>query len=240
MASMGCTYADCLQMSGIANMYAMGYMLYPSDDSGRDRFHALVLAGLARHGGGELDAEVLQVVIEAARCGGLEYDAQTVPGCVAADVLLSALAMAANGIENAGIEKAIFLVSQLYPHFRNAEGKGYTSISERTIQRHWAAMRPAAHLWAAWLVLVRDAQARGLQDEAMVLHVGASPALLPIAQGFLELAAAHKAPRSAEPLLGPAECWVMEGIPAPPPMAAPALTSFELEVLERHSPRGRR
>lgn len=96
-----------------------------------------------------------------------DMDKAVAGACMAGDVLLALLSMSNGKVADAGFDKACHAVSAMYDApKKGADGglrdrRGQTFKAGRdTVMNHWAKYRSVAHLWAAFLILKRIAEAR--------------------------------------------------------------------------------
>ena len=141
------------------------FMAHPENPDAREQFGAFLVAKL--HAGVNLpiSGETLTRVIEAAGAGvGNDLVRATRGGCIAGDVLLIRLEMISSQVKDAGIDKAQHVASVFYAKSLDGAGKKFKAGRE-TVRDHWEAYRRVAHLWAAYLILLRDAEDKGIRND---------------------------------------------------------------------------
>lgn len=159
----------------LTKLCLLPYMAHPDDDNARERYGAFFLAQCHFAHDLAISNETLGYLVEAARVGvGNDFDKAIPGGCMAGDVLLARLEMDDAQVPHAGIDKACHLASQRYGHRANGANihQGFLSgdgefhrASRETVFDNWKKYCRAAHLWAAYLILSREAETMGVRNE---------------------------------------------------------------------------
>jgi hypothetical protein len=144
------------------------WMAHPDDQAGRERLTAYLWAKILAQSGQPIPEFMAQRLAEAAEIGvGRDLDDALPGGCIAGDVLLVLLEFAANQVDGAGQDRGFHVVSECYAKAEDGHGHRFRAGRD-TVKKHWARYRNVAHLWAAHLILVREAEQSGDQSEAAV------------------------------------------------------------------------
>lgn len=229
----------------IAFRHICGLMMRPNDPSAAHEFMSMTIAAAAL---GEddrskitLHRDIVQGLIGAAgRGAGKDLQKADKAGSMAGAVLLYVLRGQASNIRDFGVDKAVFLVAEMWRRHRtfqgaNDAGKG---AGRDTVQTNWDTYRPVAHLWAAYTALVSPSSD---PDELRTPEEWAceSPErFLAVAQGLLLAGSTCRLPRDGRSLLDPKECWGLEDIEPARPSFFP-LRDEERAILDSFAPRFR-
>lgn len=207
----------------IAFRYISGLMMRPDDGAAAEEFKSLALAEgwLSDHNNEEaltLPREVVQGLVDAAKRGaGTDLDKMEKDGGMAGNVLLYVLRGKASNIRDFGLDKAMFLVAEMWPRHRafqgaNNAGKG---AGRDTVFKNWTKYRPVAHLWAAYTALVTE-----VDDPKDLRHADwhadwatqDRARFFAVAQGLLIAGSNCHLPRGGQQLLNLEQCWSLEDI----------------------------
>ena len=231
----------------IAFRYISGLMMRPDDGAAVEEFKSLALAEgwLSDHKDEALTIprEVVQGLVDAAKRGvGKDLEKAEKPGSMAGNVLLYVLRGQASGIRDFGVDKAAFLVSEMWRKHRefqgldDAAGKG---AGRDTVHDGWKKYRSVAHLWTAYTALASPSDDPGdlLLPEQWA---GQAPErFLALAQGVLVAASNCRLPgHEGRRLLDPEQCWVLEDI-NPEHVNFIPLREDEQVILKKFKPRFR-
>lgn len=236
----------------MAFRHISGVMMHPDDGALAEEFKCMALAEgwLSDHPDQEtfaLPRTVVQGLLAAARRGAAkDVDRGDKAGGMAGNLLLYVLRGQEAGIPDFGVDKAAFLVSEMWRRqgeFQGAihSGKG---AGRDTVLKSWTKYRPVAHLWAAYDMLASfgaatdDFDPDDLQTAADWVTQDRSR-FLAAAQGLLVAASKCALPRrDGLFLLDPEQCWGLEDI-VPIDLKFPPLHTLELTILEGFEPRFR-
>ncbi|NEX62464.1 hypothetical protein [Noviherbaspirillum galbum] len=109
----------------------------------------------------EISPETLRFLIEAGDRGAGSDLRKKDPGRPAAGhALIALLTMKAAHIKDAGLDKAFYLVSEIYRGEKDYDGKPLR-VRRESMRKHWRSYSSVAHLWAAYLVLLAEAKEGG-------------------------------------------------------------------------------
>jgi len=156
------------------------YMAHPDDQVSRERVTAYLWSCIAVDNPGlglEFSGEMLARLSEAAAVGVGNDLADAGPGgCIAGDNLLHLLelsriragelvlppvteaaidAKVRSRVAGGGTRLSFHITSSLYRHLRDRSGARYRATPE-TVREHWLKYRRVSHLWAAYLMLIRE------------------------------------------------------------------------------------
>jgi hypothetical protein len=227
-----------------AYLYALTFMVHPSDDQKREELQAHALLKMSAYIGdaGALNADTLwNIVSGSARNVGKNPEEAATAGSMAGEVLLYVLRGHLWDHRDLGLDKAQHLTSEFFrsTHARNGtpyapKGRG---ARRDTVLNAWTAFRPVAHLWAAWSVVnhTLNRSASAGFGEWLVDH---SPEFLAIAHGLLLSASACRLPRSDACLIDRAAAWELAGI-EPIAISLPDLDAADTSALKTFTPRFR-
>lgn len=230
-------YVDITGFDGnLAQVLLWPYMAHPDDEDRRERLGAYLMARIAIDTEFDVSKETLRRLIEAAEIGvGQDLENATAGGCMAGDVFLALLEMAAGKIADAGLDKACHVVSTMYDTpkkgsgegFRDGHGKSFKAGRD-TVMNHWLKYRTVAHLWAAHLILLREAEENGIRDDLSKWLDGCK--LAAIAHSLQARASQFIPPRNGAPILLDTTLKIVGAaiVPlTPPELSAPFITALE-------------
>ncbi len=128
-------------------------MLFPEDETLRDRFYALEISkaevdGCSDKDRIELDAATLRLLTEPGATNELVAD-QTKKAIVSGDVLAGLYIMQRFDMPEPSMNKAIFLAECYAKRARRFGDGSRMDTSERRIREYWKSFKAVAHLWAA-------------------------------------------------------------------------------------------
>jgi hypothetical protein len=151
------------------------HMAHPDDGHACERYGAFLVAKLYFAANLAISDETQGYLVEAARFGVGDDLFKAIPGgCMAGDVLLARLEMDKAQVIDAGIDKACNLVSESYGHIPKGAlvsrgfftgDRKFHKASRETVFDNWNKYCRAAHLWAAFIILLRDAERNGVRNE---------------------------------------------------------------------------
>ncbi|CAG9932216.1 hypothetical protein [Candidatus Nitrotoga arctica] len=237
--------SDCVDITGmngdIAQVLLWPYMVHPDDENKRERLGAFLLAKMAIDTEYEICKDTLRRLVEAAEIGvGQDIENAVAGGCMAGDVLLILLEMAASNVKDGGLDKACHVVSTMYDTpkkgvakgFKDGRGKDYKAGRD-TVRSNWMKYRAVAHLWASHLIQLRDAEENGIRNDLSKWLDDRE--LASLAHSLQNRASQLKPPRNSLPILSDASLKIM-GAPLVP-LRPPALSEHTLEALKNFTPR---
>jgi hypothetical protein len=221
-------------------------MAHPSDTEARERYAAFLVAQVLFASDLPIPNETLGHLIDAARVGvATDFDKAIAGGCMAGDMLLVRIEMNDADVADAGVDKAAHIGSEYYGGFHNRQGrktsKGFITgegkpirAGRETVLNNWKQYGNAAHLWGAYLILLREAEANGIRNDPTKWLDGHK--LASIAMGLKQLAASAKRVRGASTALSE---LALEIVGATPPrwMLVPELTDDFKAALATFRPR---
>lgn len=152
------------------------YMAHPNNVEARERYGAFLSAQQYSEDP-DISRNTLKNLIEAARVGvGRDFHNSIQGGCMAGDVLLARIEMYAADVRDAGLDKACHIISEYYGGFHDNRGKklkdGFSSGERKvfkagrdTVLGNWKKYSNAAHLWAAYLILLRESEKNKVRDK---------------------------------------------------------------------------
>lgn len=220
--------------SDFACIMLLPFMAYPSNEVDRERYASTLMAKLYEGVGADLPNHILPNLIQASERGVTDFTKSVHGGCMAGDVFLARLEMTMAGTENPGIDRAQHVVSEHYKEWVDGSGKAFKAGRD-TVRNHWKRYANAAHLWAAYLILTREAEAAGLRRDPSAWLDGIK--LASIATGLQALAARiHRADQGA-PILPPTAFQIIGVDPAT--VTPPELMPGFVEALATFEPRYR-
>lgn len=187
-------------------------MAHPREEDRRGLLEAWIIGKLHAAADLPLPRGCLPRLVAAAEVGvGSDLTEATHGGCMAGDVLLTLLELGTNQAEDLSLNKAWHIVSGQYTHCVDRQGDRFRASID-TVRAHWKRFRPVAHLWAAHLVLVRQAEeysadpfaldGQHLAALAEGFRLEAAKFILPLDQPLL--------PRDAVPIRGAAQVSWMQ------------------------------
>lgn len=209
------------------------YMAQPADVDKRERLYAYLWAKIAVESEIDFPQRMLSRLVEAAQVGvGTQFSDAAPGGCMAGDVLLVLLEMAKNKIPDAGLDKAQHVVSTEYQASVDEKGKEFRAGRD-TVNDKWKQYRNVAHLWAAYLLMVREAEVKGIRDDRSKLLDGCKIAAL--ANGLQHLSAQYVLPRNNGQILPDTALRIIGA--ADVSLTTPELSTAYCEVIKSFEPR---
>lgn len=213
-------------------------MAHPNDKRARDRYSSY-LAALIRAD------EKQTYLVEAAGLGvSKDFENAIQGGCMAGDVLLVRMEMIIAKIPDAGLDKAQHVVSEYYGGFHDptgtrfkdgflsGEGKPFKAGRD-TVRDNWKKYCNAAHIWAAYLILLREAETNQPRSNPRTWLDGLKIAML--AMSLKQFTETLKVTGRGGVLL-PQEAFEIIGV-EPTRLDPPALTPSILEAIKTFKPR---
>ena len=178
------------------------YMLFPQDAPKRSAYLARKMAEYTLKQSQEdshlIPAEILQDLLENSTVSAPEITEHIVKqACVAAEIFLNLVKLHCSG-EDASVNKAMFLGDSFFKHAQN-KVMGKISSSESSIRRAWTAYKPAAHLWAAYIIINDTAE----HDSDSYLQQ------LSIAKELVKIAPKVSSKNAKEPRFSSDELWTI-------------------------------
>ena len=147
------------------------YMAHPIDAIAREQYEAYLLAKLQHEGGVTVSSETVSQLLAGIECSSPANALQNAApgGCMAGEVLLARLEMDEAKIAHAGIDKACHVVSEHYGALKGKKGfftgdGQFKKASRETVLDNWNKYKSVSHLWAAYLILLREAERLGDRD----------------------------------------------------------------------------
>lgn len=151
------------ELSALVELWSC--MVHPEDVERRSQLRAYLHARMCEAASRPVPADLTGPLIgAAARGAGSDMTDAVTGGCLAGETLLTALQLRASGIEHPGIEKAQYLVAELSRRWVSGQGTRYRANRETIRKVHWRKYRRVAHLWAAYLILLDEAEQAGRRD----------------------------------------------------------------------------
>ncbi|KIF81875.1 hypothetical protein [Noviherbaspirillum autotrophicum] len=194
-------------------LVCMSYMVHPNDAEKRERLKAWLEARIAEKKGSlhQLSPKTISLLIEAGREGvGDDLTDAAQGGGTAGQVLIAVLALQESGVEDAGLDKAFHVISEIHRGGTDYRGTPLR-LGRDTIKNNWKKYGAVAHLWAAYVSLLGQAKENGTFSDFAEWINGHK--LAAVARAIQEMAAQRVLPRNTRPLLR-SDTLLIEGVDA--------------------------